>query len=297
VVPNKRLITPLDEKSVPALRVVPEKAPLGVTRCLPNYAPRAFIGAFSGTTVAKMKRQQTLRQILMQTILVLNSKGGSGKTTVATNLASFFSSTDTPVAIIDYDIQGSSLIWRSLRADHYPPIHVVNASKPKTGVTRSWQLSIPSGTERIILDAPAGVNRMMLQDIVKKTDVILIPVIPSPIDIHATSTFVKDLLLLGNVRQRGIEIGVVANRVRRDTLLYEPFKKFLHSLGISFISTLTDTDNYLEATERGIGIFEMDEESVAMERLQWKPITEWLARCARVEGKTYSVASPMTAIG
>jgi len=213
----------------------------------------------------------------MQTILVLNSKGGSGKTTVATNIASLFASGGVKTTIMDYDPQGSSLQWLKLRAASRNNIHVVDASATKTKQTRTWQLKLPPHTERVIIDAPAGASGLMLQEMLRKTQMIVIPVAPSPIDIHATSDFIKDLLLIGKIRKQGIRVAVIANRVRRHTPTYEPLQKFLGSLKIPFVTTLSDTDNYIIAAEQGIGIYEMDEEETCLEREQWLPLARWLA--------------------
>jgi len=213
----------------------------------------------------------------MQTILVLNSKGGSGKTTIATNIASLFAAGGVKTAIMDYDPQGSSLQWRKLRSSALPSIHVVDASMTKTKQTRCWQLKLPAHTERVIIDAPAGVSGLMLQEMLRKAQMIVIPVAPSPIDIHATSDFIKDLLLIGKIRKQGIRVAVIANRVRRHTPTYEPLQKFLGNLQIPFVTTLSDTDNYIIAAEQGIGIYEMDEQETQVEREQWFPLARWLA--------------------
>lgn len=213
----------------------------------------------------------------MQTILVLNSKGGSGKTTIATNIASLFTTGGVTTAIMDYDPQGSSIQWSKLRSSSLPYIHVVNASKIKTKQTRTWQLQLPPQTERVIIDAPAGISGLMLQEVLRRAQMIIIPVAPSPIDIHATSDFIKDLLLIGKIRQQHIRVAVIANRVRRHTVTYEPLQKFLSNLRIPFVTTLSDTDNYIIAAEKGIGIFEMDEKETRTEREQWLPLARWLA--------------------
>lgn len=212
----------------------------------------------------------------MQTILVLNSKGGSGKTTITTNIACMFTAAGIKTTIMDYDPQGSSMQWRRLRCSSLPEIPVIDASTSKTKQTRTWQLKIPSETERVIIDAPAGAEGLMLQEMLRRTDMIVIPVAASPIDIHATADFVRDLLMIGKIRQHGIRVGVIANRVRRNTPMYEPLQRFLGNLRIPFLTTLSDTDNYIIAAEQGIGIHEMDEDETALEREQWQPLAKWL---------------------
>lgn len=213
----------------------------------------------------------------MQTILVLNSKGGCGKTTLATNLASLYSAGGLNTVLMDYDPQGSSLLWHKLRDDRLPPIKLIDATRIHQGQTRTWQLAVPPETERLIIDAPAGVDGGRLQDMLRRADVIVVPVTPSPIDIHATSDFIRDLLLVGKVRSLGVHVGVVANRVRRNTPLYAPLQHFLSSLKIPFVTSLTDTENYIKAAETGRGIYELADDEAILEREQWLPLVRWLA--------------------
>lgn len=212
----------------------------------------------------------------MQSILVINSKGGCGKSTISTNLASYYASGGTRTALIDYDPQGSTMHWLSARPGHLPHIHGIHASKPRNGLTRVWQMTVPSDTECVIIDAPAGVSGPRLQEMINRTDIIVIPVTPSSIDIHATSAFIRDLLLIGKVRRAGIRVGVIANRVRRNAPQYEPLKKFLASLGIPFVSSLADSDCYIAAAEQGMGIYEMNKDDTLYEREQWLPLINWL---------------------
>ncbi len=212
----------------------------------------------------------------MQTILVINSKGGSGKTTLATNIASYFASINKKTAIMDYDPQGSSLHWLKIRSKGANAIHAANAATQKGNQIRSLQMYIPENTEILLIDAPAGVDGVLLQEMVKKTDFIVIPVAPSTIDIHATADFIKDLLLRGGIRNQKTKIAVVANRVRRTMPVYKPLERFLQVLSLPFLTRLSDSDQYVLAAERGTGIFEMDETDVAAEREEFEPILNWL---------------------
>lgn len=212
----------------------------------------------------------------MKKILVINSKGGSGKTTLATNLASYFAHYGEKTALMDYDPQGSTMQWLKLRPTHLNAIHGANASRRKGNVIRSWQMVIPFETEKLVIDAPAGVDGILLQELVQRADSIVIPVAPSPVDIHATSDFIKDLFLIGKIRAHKTELAVVANRVRSHGDTYGPLQRFLDSLNIPFITTLTDTDSYIEAMGMGMGIVEMDFEKTVTERMQLQPLIEWL---------------------
>lgn len=212
----------------------------------------------------------------MRTVLVINSKGGSGKTTVTTNLASYYAAAGARVAIKDYDPQGSSLQWLKSRAAHLPRIHGANAAPQKAHLLRSLQTWVPAETDVQIVDAPGGVKGVLLQELIGKAGFVVIPVGPSSIDVHATADFLKDLLLLGWVRTRNIKVAVVANRVRSSMPVYEPLERFLKSLSLPFLTRIRDSDAYIRAAEQGLGVFEMDPHETTTERQEFLPVVQWL---------------------
>ena len=214
----------------------------------------------------------------MQTILVINSKGGSGKTTLTTNLASYFVNKGHKTTILDYDPQGSSLQWLKVRPSNQPTIHGANAAPSKKAYhLRSIAMAVSSDTEYLIIDAPAGVEGILLQEMVRKSSFILIPVAPSAIDIHATADFIKQLLLVGGIRNRNIKTAIVANRVRNTIPVYEPLERFLNTLKLPFLTKLSDADNYIFAAEQGLGVYEMDEHNTDKECDELKPVINWLS--------------------
>jgi len=214
----------------------------------------------------------------MLTILVINSKGGSGKTTLTTNLASYYASKKVKTALMDYDPQGSSMQWLKTRPDRAEKIHGANAAPPKGAtVQRSSQIWIPADTEVMIIDAPAGVKGLLLQELVRRTNFIIIPVAPSPIDIHSTADFVKELFLFGGARTSKAKIAVVANRVRSSSSsVYASLERFLNSLKLPFLTNIRDSEVYLDASAKGLGVFEMDEAATALERRELLPILQWV---------------------
>jgi len=224
----------------------------------------------------------------------MNSKGGCGKTTLATNIASWYANQGFATALMDYDPQGSSARWIKLRPQDKPEVHAVQVCKKRQAVnqTRAWALRIPPGTERVIIDAPAGVSGDALRGFVHDADTILIPVLPSPIDIHSATHFIKDLLLIGNTRSLGVRVGVVANRVRKETLVYKSLERFLHSLNLPFIATLRDTQNYVHAFERGIGIHDMWDRRVEPDRVNWLPLLNWLENVSTAQAVLRRHSSP-----
>ena len=212
----------------------------------------------------------------MNTTLVINSKGGVGKTTITTNLGSYFAVNNVKTAIMDYDPQESSLHWLRQRPPEAPPIHGASVGSGSAAGLRSHARYIPADTEQLILDAPAGPSKLLLQEMLEKTDCIVIPVAPSSIDIQATANFIKDLLLVGGVRHRNIRVAVVANRVRSSASVYEPLERFVTSLKLSFLTRILDSEVYIEAAETGQGIFEMAEATSDAQRQEFMPLVRWI---------------------
>jgi len=211
----------------------------------------------------------------VNTTLVINPKGGSGKTTVATNLASYFAAKGVATTLLDYDPQGSSLNWLRQRPLQAARIHGANGAPQKTGL-RTVQMYVPANTEQLIIDAPAGASGMVLNEMLLRAHSILIPVAPSAIDIHATANFIRDLLLKGMIRQRNIRLAACANRVRSSMPVYAPLERFLASLSLQMLSRVSDSDVYLKSAETGVGVFEMEFAQSAAERQQLMPIVEWM---------------------
>jgi len=212
----------------------------------------------------------------MQRIVVLNPKGGSGKTTIAVNLAGYFASQQQQPVLMDYDPQGSSGRWVSKRDPARPKVHLISAHERDPRVTRTFQLRSPPGATHIILDTPAAVNGQTMIELTRQADKILVPVCPSDIDIHAASRCIRDLLLVAKIRRHDNRLAVIANRVKVQTVVYQSLLRFLESLGIPFVATLRDSQNYIRAVESGIGIHEMRDHQVQEDTQAWEPLTAWL---------------------
>ena len=212
----------------------------------------------------------------MQRILVLNPKGGSGKTTIATNLASYFATQGDRPLLSDNDQQGSSARWLKKRKPEQPFIHGVATAERNSRMTRSWQMRVPLDAGHVVIDTPAAVHPQQLPEITKDADVIIVPVMPSDIDIHAFSKCIADLLLIAKIKRDEYRIGVVANRVKRNTLIYQSLMRFLQTLRIPVIATLRDSQNYVRAAELGVGLHEMKPQLVAQDLEDWRPMIDWL---------------------
>jgi len=221
----------------------------------------------------------------MRSILVLNSKGGCGKSMIATNLATYYALQGQTVALADCDPQASSLEWLKARPGDRPAIEGLAGFREPPRPTRK--------TDILILDAPAGVHGAELTALVRRAQTIVIPVLPSATDVRATARFVHNLLLVGKVERKQTRLATVANRVPEigardrmlasigyDTLgmrLFRPLERFLQRLHIPFVAALPDSPCYALADQQGLGVFEISDERAALDRVRWRPLLDWLA--------------------
>jgi chromosome partitioning protein len=205
----------------------------------------------------------------MRHVMVLNSKGGCGKSTLATNLAVWFAREGRAVCIADYDPQRTSLDWLAQRPADLPPISGVAAFD-------EGLRGVPRATDVLVIDAPARVHGAELNELVRRAETILVPVLPSSIDMRACSHFMNDLLEIGKVSRKQARIAVVANRVREHTLIYEELDLYLTQLKVPYLGSLREAQNYVRAYARGLGIHELPEYLAWPDWKQWQPITEWL---------------------
>lgn len=212
----------------------------------------------------------------MRRFIVVNAKGGCGKSTVATNLAATFAAQGYRTALLDYDPQYSSLAWLKVRSSEAAPILGVAAHEPqRSPLSGAWQLKVPRQIQRVVVDTPAGLRAADLVGRLQASDTLIVPIAPSAIDIRATSDFIRDLLLVAKVRYQQRQLAIVANRTRRNRDSYKTLMHFLESLRIPVIAHLSDSQAYIEAAERGLGVCELSDPSVE-EQTAWTSLTTWL---------------------
>lgn len=225
-------------------------------------------------TSAQADTAQTPRRILFA-----NSKGGCGKSTLATNLASTYANAGVATALIDHDPQGSATQWLKRRSEELAPIHGIEACRKETsGMTGNWFMRLPRETQRVIIDTPAGLHGPEFQDQVSQADIIIVPVLPSPIDIHSATRFIGSILLSAEYRQRTTpkQLVVLANRVRKNTRVLHTLDLFLESLKLPRIGDIRDTQQYVHCFESGNGMINVPGGRFEEDRQHWADILNWL---------------------
>lgn len=204
----------------------------------------------------------------MRTIVVANSKGGCGKTTIATNIAGYFAQQRQNVALADFDPQGSALAWLAARAPERPAIHGLAA----------WRdpLWLPRDTDVVVMDVAAGVGDRRLNALIRRAQTVIVPVLPSPFDMRVAGDFIRHVTGHEKVAYGQAKIALVANRVRDNTRSADLLAEFLAEQRLPLIASLRDSQNYVHAAERGLGVFELASSGTDTELEQWQPIIKWL---------------------
>ena len=204
----------------------------------------------------------------MRKIMILNAKGGSGKTTVSTNLASYYANRNLSVVLADYDPQQSSLEWLAARSRGKPPILAYDGLR-KCGATQKT-------ADVCIMDTPAALHGKELNNMVRRAETIIIPVVPSALDMRAASEFAKEVKAVPAIVGKRAKIAVIGNRVRLQTKIAWQLDEFLLNLRVSFPTHLRDSMNYIRAAEKGLGLFDMSPYATLRERDDWTPLLRWL---------------------
>jgi chromosome partitioning protein len=218
----------------------------------------------------------------MRSVLILNAKGGCGKSTLATNLAGYYASKGRRVVLADFDPQESAMDWLAARPAERPAI---------TGIA-AWRdgFRVPKDTDWVIIDSPAAVKGRELSGLVRRADSILMPLLPSAMDVRAANHFIGDLNAVRKVVNREVRVATVANRVREHTLAAAELEDYLARFSLPngkpfpFLAALRATQNYVWAAERGLSIFEFAPVRTLPDREQWVRILRWLSRSGKSRG-------------
>lgn len=204
----------------------------------------------------------------MKSILIANPKGGCGKTTLAVNLASYYARRGKSVGLVDLDEQGSAMAWLGLRPEKHPEIAGWNAAR---GARSSF-----NGSDVIIMDGPARITSAKLEKALSNAHVILVPVLPSLFDLNAVARFLEGVGALPAVKRGKKRIGLVANRVRSNTISSQDLKKTLKKMSPKVVGSLSDSQIYVRAGARGLGIFDVAKSQSQHLRDEWRSLIRFV---------------------
>lgn len=206
----------------------------------------------------------------MKNILIANSKGGSGKTTLSTNLAGYFATLGGHVMLSDLDRQQSSAQWLERRPPELAPIHSHNP--------RSKEL--PFGADWLITDSPAGLREEKLSEAVKQADCVIVPIQPSAFDIGAVRSFLDILAEEKAIRKNKTFVALVGMRINSRTNSAAMLADFMEQTGLPVLTYLRNAQVYATAAEQGISLFDMRPSLVTQDLEQWEPLLDWVVEAA-----------------
>lgn len=205
----------------------------------------------------------------MRTILVANAKGGCGKTTIATTLASHYANEGLDVVLADFDPQQGSLDWLAVRDPVRPPITGLDA-------TDEGLRHLPRSADVLVIDAPARLHGAELSEFLRRAETVLVPIMPSPVDMNAAVRFLDELRNAAPVSNRQTRVGLVANRLIEYTRSAQALEHWLSGRREPVIGRLRETQNYVRAAGMGLGIFELPAYQAWQDWAQWEPVLSWL---------------------
>lgn len=208
----------------------------------------------------------------MLKVLVASSKGGAGKSTLATNLAAYYAVDGKNTVLVDADRQGSALRWSEKRALH------ANAVLGVSGMRRDWERHVPADTERLIVDSPAGIRAGEVDEWLEHVDAVVVPVLPSAIDLEATEPFLAELTELPKIKRGKVAVGVVANRLKPWTNASQLAVEEMRGFPFPLVAELRDTQGYVLANALGKSIFDYHSELVRSHQDDWTKLLRWLKK-------------------
>ena len=208
----------------------------------------------------------------MRTVLVASSKGGAGKSTLATNLAAYFALDGQRTVLVDADRQKSSTHWCEKRAA------MANAVLPLDGTRRNWEAKLPSDAQRVVIDAAAGAMGEDLESFLAKADAVLVPVNPSIIDLEATVPFLHSLAQHPRVKKGKLPVGLVGNRLKPWTSASQQAVGQLKAWPYPVVGELRDTQAYVLMVALGKSVFDYHSEQIRGHQDDWAPLLKWLRK-------------------
>ncbi len=208
----------------------------------------------------------------MLRILIASSKGGCGKSTVATNLAAHFAQSGKNTVLADSDRQGSSYRWCERRPMPVPGVLGVAA------IRKGWRSQLPPDSERLIIDSAAGTHAADVDEMADELDAIVVPVQPSAFDLDASTAFLAELAQVPRIKKGKLRVAVVANRLKPWTSASQDGLARMKEAGMPVVAELRDSTGYAVLSGLGKSIFDFHSEQARSHQEDWTPLLRWLKK-------------------
>lgn len=208
----------------------------------------------------------------MLKILIASTKGGCGKSTVATNLAAYFAQSGKNTVLADSDRQGSSYRWCERRPMPLPGVLGVAAAR------KGWRSQLPPDSERLIIDSAAGTHADDVAELAEEIDAIIVPVLPSVFDLDASTGFVGELLQIPRIKRGKLPVALVGNRLKPWTGASQDGVARMKELGLPVVAELRDSTGYVVLSGLGKSIFDFHSEQARSHQEDWAPLLKWLKK-------------------
>jgi chromosome partitioning protein len=176
--------------------------------------------------------------------------------------------------LVDADRQGSSQRWAEKRAG------MPNAVLGLSGLRRDWGRHVPEDAERIVIDSAAGIRSGEVGEYLDEVDAVIVPILPSAIDLEAAEPFLAEVAHLSPVKRGKVPVALVANRLKPWTNASQQAIDAIKRFPFPIVAELRDTQGYVLASELGKSIFDYNSEVVRSHQDDWSKLLRWLKKLA-----------------
>jgi hypothetical protein len=219
----------------------------------------------------------------MPVIAVINRKGGSGKSTVAAHLASWYAHGGHSVMLGDVDRQQSSRSWLRRRPPSHPAISPWGADQNI--------LRVPKGISHIILDTPGGLHGFDLARLVMTADAIVMPVCDATFDKESAASCYAELKTLPRVSAGRCKIACFGMRLNFEVGSGAALQAWAEHLDLLYVGGVRDTRLYAQYLEQGLTLFDSPAGEALEDKAHWGSLLNWLLTVSKTGRKSGAVAA------